>query len=149
MKKLIISISCIFWLGFIFLNSSQTGNISHERSMKFVNNILKRIFQNSNFNTSQLDMIARKCAHGFEFMILAVILVILFTLIKVSRVNAVIYSLFIVILIATFDETLQLFIEDRTSRVTDILIDFSGGIIGAILTEIFYSLLKCIKKRKD
>lgn len=146
MKKLIISISCILWVGFIFLNSSQNGKISHERSTQFANDIFKKLFSSLNLNSSQLDMLTRKFAHGFEFMILAVILIIFLNALKVSKVNGVIYSLFIVLLMATFDETLQLFVEDRTSKVTDIWIDFSGGIVGSILIGIFYGIIMCIKR---
>lgn len=146
MKKLIMIMVCTFWLVFIFFNSSQTGSISHTRSIRFVRSFFGNLF--GNFNTSQLDMIIRKCAHGFEFMILAVLLFFLFSSIKVNRINVIIYSLFIVILIAVFDETLQLFIKDRTSKVTDVLIDFLGGIIGIIFAEIIYSMFRFIKNKK-
>ena len=61
---------------------------------------------------------------------------------KIKDMNIVIYSLFIILLIATIDEFFQLFIQDRTSSVKDVLIDFTGGIIGNILFMIFSSHLK-------
>ena len=150
MKKLIISISCILWVGFIFLNSSQDGEISHERSTKFVSEysskIATKLLKYTNLDASQMDIITRKCAHGFEFMILVVILIICFNVLRVNKINTIIYSLFIVLLIATFDETIQLFIPDRTSKVTDILIDFSGGIAGCIIASIFYGVVRITKK---
>ena len=51
----------------------------------------------------------------------------------------VVYSLFGVLLCATLDEYFQSFVG-RTSSVSDILIDFCGGIIGIII--IHYLLKK-------
>ena len=42
-----------------------------------------------------------------------------------------------ILFIAVVDEFFQLFIQDRTSSVKDVLIDFTGGIIANILFFIF------------
>lgn len=73
--------------------------------------------------------IIRKSAHFFEYGLLAALLAIDFYLFKQSRLNLVMYSLFITLLCAVGDEFYQSFIG-RGSDVRDIVIDFSGSLFG-------------------
>lgn len=80
---------------------------------------------------SQQDIsyIIRKSAHFFEYGLLAALLVIDFYLFKQSKLNIVIYSLFITLMCAVGDEFYQSFIG-RGSSVRDVVIDFSGALFG-------------------
>ena len=71
----------------------------------------------------------RKSAHFFEYGLLAALLAIDFYLFKQSKINIVIYSLFITLMCAVADEFYQSFIG-RGSSVGDVMIDFSGAIFG-------------------
>lgn len=51
---------------------------------------------------------------------------------RVTFWNQVIYSLFMILSVAVMDEYLQSFVA-RTSSVSDILIDFSGGMTGILI----------------
>lgn len=73
--------------------------------------------------------IIRKSAHFFEYGLLAALLAITFYLLKQSKLNLVIYSLFITLMCAVGDEFYQSFIG-RGSNVRDIVIDFSGALFG-------------------
>lgn len=57
--------------------------------------------------------------------------------------DVIIYTLFVVLLYAVGDEFHQLYVEGRTGRVEDIIIDFIGGSIGVSL---YYSIYYFIKK---
>lgn len=89
--------------------------------------------------------IIRKSAHFFEYGLLAALLAIDFYLFKQSRLNLVIYSLFITLLCAVGDEFYQSFIG-RGSNVRDIIIDFSGALFGITCVGV---MLWIVRKSKS
>lgn len=89
-------------------------------------------WRNSTRN-AKIYYIFRKCAHGFEFFILAFIISLMFVKTNVTRRETIIYTLFIVLLCAVFDEYFQMYIQGRSSSVGDVLIDFTGGTISVII----------------
>lgn len=93
-----------------------------------------------------INIILRKGAHLFEFLILAILVAWVMVSYEITGRRAVVYVLFIVLLYAVSDEFHQLFVPGRTARVEDILIDFIGGIIG---TVIFYTLKSKFKLNKN
>lgn len=96
---------------------------------------------------SQLDHIIRKNAHGFLYMTLAIFVSgILFIYNKKGK-GAVIYILFICLLYAVTDEFHQSFIPGRTAMVSDVLVDFSGSIIGLAVFYFIYYKIYTSKKR--
>lgn len=90
--------------------------------------------------------VIRKSAHFFEYGLLATLLAIDFYLIKQSRSNVVIYSLFITLLCAVGDEFYQSFIG-RGSNVRDIVIDFSGALFGIACVGVVLGLIKSLKSK--
>lgn len=143
MKKSIFFIFlCFLSLGFIFFNSSQTGEKSNSRSGVWADKLVNMIVEihpnipglsDKKINKKELNTFVRKCAHGFEFAILAIVLSFSFGMLNINKKDLIIYTLFIVLLAAVFDEFFQLYIPDRTSSVIDVLIDFVGGILGTII----------------
>jgi len=162
MKKIIIFM-CLFWMGFIFYMSSNNGEISHKKSTAMVNlieNVQKDLETKSenkitdkkpeeNKSTSKvqqikenkLDYIVRKNAHGFMYMILAVLVsVLLFSFNKRGK-YAINHILFICLFYAVTDEFHQSFVPGRTSLVSDVLVDFAGAIAGLMIFYLFYYLV--------
>ncbi|OOM80338.1 VanZ family protein [Clostridium sp. BL-8] len=86
----------------------------------------------------ELDHIVRKNAHGFLYMTLAVFVSsAIFSFNKKGK-GAVIYILFTCLFYAVTDEFHQSFVPGRTSMVSDILVDFSGAIIGLLIFYFVY-----------
>ncbi len=85
-------------------------------------------------------------AHFFEYGLLAALLAITFYLLKQSKLNLVIYSLFITLLCAVGDEFYQSFIG-RSSNVRDIIIDFSGALVGITCVGVVLGLIKSLKSK--
>lgn len=110
----------------------ESGNISYD---DYYNTYLQNI-----------NIILRKGAHLFEFLILAILVAWVMGSYEIKGRKASVYVLFIVLLYAVSDEFHQLFVPGRTARVQDILIDFIGGIIG---TVIFYTLKSKFKLSKN
>lgn len=83
------------------------------------------------------DFIVRKLAHFTEFAILGMLLSgIVLVRFEKPDLYHLSYALLIVLAAAVIDESIQLFTPGRSSQVTDVLIDTSGGLAGIILLQI-------------
>ena len=154
MKK-IATILLLVWMSFIFYNSSVPGTISNSRSNEIVNIIIngKDIIKGKNIQKSNMvslnhklevfNFFLRKNAHAFEYLVLAVILAVLLNSFGLKGNNFIVYILFVCLLYAVLDEFHQAFVPGRTSLVSDVLIDFSGSILGIIL---YFALVSVTKK---
>jgi len=143
-KKIIWLILLILWIGFIFFNSLQPANKSSEASGIFVT-IAFKIFSmvNFNINISLLATLIRKGAHFFEYFLLFIfsynflkyfnIFENTKKLYKNVSIYTYLFSLLLCLLVACFDETIQLFIEGRHGSIFDVLLDFSGSLSSLIL----------------
>lgn len=107
----------------------------------------------SSTRSAKIYYFFRKCAHGFEFFVLAFIVSLIFVKVHVTRREAIIYTLFVVLLCAVFDEYFQMYIQGRSSSVGDVLIDFTGGIISVtvfnFIRNFVESLSLSIRKNKS
>jgi len=157
LKKIIAICICSIWMIVIFCNSSDNGEISQQKSYYLLNLIkvnYKSIVKSSSIcneinsivlkicKTNKIDeksdKIIRKTAHVFEyFMLAAVISAVLFSF-NFTGENAVIYIMFLCLFCSVTDEFHQSFVPGRTSKVSDILIDFCGSIIGMFIFYLFY-----------
>lgn len=142
-KSVIFLILGILSTVFIFSNSCTTAEISSEQSGRIVN-LLSRIMD---CDTDILTVIVRKLAHMFEFFLQS-LAVCLFIGSLGKFPKYVIYTLFTGLLTACTDEFLQLFFDGRGSMVSDVFIDFSGTIIGAIIYFIIYTIIKKTHTKK-
>ena len=57
--------------------------------------------------------------------------------------------LFVGLFTAVIDEFIQLFFEGRSAEITDVLIDFSGVVTGALFMLLFYFIYIKIRYKKD
>lgn len=111
-------------IGFIFWNSSQTGNLSQARStgiLTFLQGILKLPVS---------EFFVRKSAHFLEFCVLGLLVggtVRAYTRAWMARVMI---PLFLGLLVPICDEFFQTFIDGRSGEVRDVLIDFAGAVTG-------------------
>lgn len=164
MKKLRVVLT-VLWMGFIFYQGTQTGEVSIETSDKIVNPLVdiiehvkpveeekESVKEQENQNETEHEQTAtkeepskshetlykmvhylvRKSAHFLEYGILAALTYWTFKGFNVNKLDQVVYSLFMVLSVAVMDEYLQSFVE-RTSSVSDVLIDFLGGITGILI----------------
>ncbi len=162
MKKLSIFL-VILCMGFIFYNSSNTGLESNVKSYEILNKLKseKHVIENrtavnpvkgtenekipSSKRDQKINLIIRKNAHAFEFMILAILVAAVLSSFNLTGKNALVYIMFICLFSAVMDEFHQIFVPGRTSSVIDVLIDFVGSLIGI---AIFTCIDKLLKSRK-
>ena len=118
---------------------TEDGNKATTEKIKSDKNITN--MQNEKING--LDYIVRKNAHGFLYMVLAILVSnALFYYNKKGR-DAIIYIAFISLFYAVTDEFHQSFVPGRTSLVSDVLVDFAGALIGLVIFYfVYYKIIR-------
>ena len=127
---------------FIFVNSLQNGEESAKQSDFFVNIINPILnFFGIHADIHTVGVIVRKAAHFTEYFVLCACATVGINAFnnKKLRFVAPIYSL----AVAFTDEfVMQMLTDGRAPQFTDVLIDFSGALIG------FFAVLLILKRRK-
>lgn len=111
------------------------SNDAHKANQTFFYGNGKTSFSN---NDNRVNLIIRKNAHAFEYFILSMLVSFLLFSFNMKGKPALIYIMFICLFYAVTDEFHQAFVPGRTSMVSDVLIDFSGSLIGILVFYGFY-----------
>ena len=129
----------------IFIFSSEKA-IESEQKSRFVIYFLNILGINIESAFGNLaDFIVRKAAHITEYFILYLLIFnALYN--DFSKKTALLFSLLFVFLYASTDEYHQLFVQGRSGKFRDVLIDTSGGTLGLILMKISCPYKKVLKK---
>lgn len=143
----VFTILSLLITSYIFYNSCQKADDSHERSDKIVEKIQPIIDPQGKVDKKDFSEYTRKAAHVIEFAALGISIGIVFLCIfgKTRRVF-VSLPLFIVMSVAVTDEFIQSF-SDRTSCLKDVLIDFSGACGGLLLVVMGVFVYNLTKKK--
>lgn len=150
-KKIIFAIMTLLWVAVIFSFSLQPGEVSGDISGSFLQKVLEwfapGVFEKlETMPQEQLDiwhMILRKCAHFTEFAVLGVLSSLTLLQTKVSR--RVLMATVFCLVVASVDETLQLFVDGRAGRVVDVMIDEAGALSGIGVISVLRSVYKLLK----
>ena len=133
--KWVLTALCAFWCLVIFSFSLSPAEASAETSgevLGFYHNFQKSF----PFLPTLTGRTVRKMAHFMEFLVLGVLASATF------RVHGFSHGWLMapasVLLVATADEIIQIFVPGRGPHVRDVLLDFAGGVCGILL---FYGLL--------
>ena len=147
-KRFIFITITLIWTAVIFSFSLQSGEVSGDLSGSVLEAILGFFMPGVLESPEKLELfhlILRKCAHFTEFMILGVLSSIALKYMKVGYKNII--GLGYCVLVASLDETLQLFISGRAGRVQDVLIDSAGALVGVVVVLIYFKVTKCDLKK--
>lgn len=136
-------------LGFVLLNSLENSNVSGTKSREVllvVNHILE-IFEKE----PMPYMVLRKMAHFGEFALVGFWISICMRVFTARILLHISFPLFWGLLVAVCDEAVQLYVPGRCSSVIDVMIDFSGILMGTAIAFSICLLLELIffiSKRK-
>ncbi len=136
LKKFINIGLLILWMIIIFVLSNDTGTASSNKSdgiASFISDIISFI------DTDTLIFIIRKLAHFTEYLILGILFLNVLKDYNNIDIKLVIITILFCFSYAISDEVHQLFIQSRSGKFTDVLIDTLGSSIGVI---IYYLILK-------
>ena len=144
-------------MALIFLLSSQNAEVSSGISGNVIR-LIVGIFYPGFDNlpaaeqteiVASLQFLARKSAHFSIYMILGVLSFLTFiSYEKLLFALRLTLSGGICLLYAASDEIHQLFIPGRSGEVRDVMIDFSGAVLGIALSTLVFLLICRIKKKR-
>ena len=144
----LIALTVIF-VTVIFYFSSKTGTASNAESGRIVKLIRPIIDPEGKMTDEEIQYIVRKTAHFTEYFILGALLSAIALIIPLKFPTPWIFmSLFATLFTAVTDEYIQSLVE-RTSLVSDVILDFSGGISANILAVAVFAVICAVKKRKN
>lgn len=146
-KKWIFIAITFIWVGVIYSFSLQPGDISGDMSGSLVRRILALFMPGVLDNPEQLEMwhfIFRKCGHFAEYLVLGVLSTM--TVLQMELRNRNVFGIGFCVLVASVDETIQLFVSGRAGRMQDVMIDTSGAIVGTFIMLICINTI--LKKKK-
>lgn len=138
-KTIIIGLLCIAWLTVIFYNGTRQGEISQRSSNEIVKVISKFIdltpstIERTSIKLSNINYYVRRNAHFFQYLILSILICYVAKQLKLCKSTEIFLVLFLLLLFPVADEFIQGFIHGRTSNIFDIIIDFSGGVLGLLV----------------
>lgn len=142
MTSNIAGILALVWMIVIFAFSAQTSEessvVSEGLSYRMVSTtgrLLKLNIDEEKIHeiADAIEHVVRKAAHMTEYAILAILLYVWINRWLISRVRRVCLAAVLAILYACSDEIHQLFVAGRSGRVSDVLIDSAGAVLGLAL----------------
>lgn len=146
MKKIILWILVILWMGIIFYFSSFSGDDSGNQSRGLISTTIGKIVLVFDKDISEedltkivdkLDHPIRKCAHMSEYLILCILLCLLVSCYNFEYKRILLLAFITCVLYSISDEVHQLFVFERSGQVTDVLIDSIGSGIGLFIYNLF------------
>ena len=151
-------ILALVWMCVIFAFSAQTKEessaVSESLSYRMVTSTGH--FFHWNLDEEQMREIAnaiehfvRKAAHMTEFAILAILVFIWLGLWEIALLRKSVAAFLVAAVYAASDEFHQLFVPGRSGRISDVLIDSSGALLGVIIFVVLGKLAQMLKRRKD
>lgn len=142
-RKIIALVLMLLWMAIIFSFSAQEATESSQQSMgivKIIKAVAEKVTQSAkNLDFSFWDNVERslrKLAHGFIYFVLGIL--VYNYLINCEAKKKRLISLAICLLYAISDEVHQLFVPGRSGQVSDVMVDFTGSVLGVILFSVLY-----------
>ncbi len=133
---------------FIFYNSLLSGTVSNQKSGVIVELIRPIIDPDGRMATYEIQYIVRKTAHFSEFLLLGASLTAVALILSKKIFSPWLFMpMFFTLATAVADEYVQSF-TGRSSLVSDIVIDFSGGFCGIVLTVAVFAVIRLIKRKR-
>lgn len=138
-KTIIIGLLCVAWLAVIFYNGTRQGEVSQKSSKEIVKvisrfiNISPATMERASIKFSTVNFYVRKNAHFFQYLILSILICSVARQLKLCKSSEIFLVLFLLLLFPVADEFIQKYIPGRSSSILDIIIDFSGGILGMLV----------------
>lgn len=142
----------------IFLFSAKPAVNSNESSLSIASRILTTyedvtdIHFNEKERTSKLNEInhvIRKGAHFSEYALLANTIALHLFVLGFSKRKLYLYSVVLASFYAATDELHQKFVEGRSGQLSDVFIDTSGAVVGALIFLLLISWIGLFRKKRQ
>lgn len=135
MSRRFFAAAAVLWICFIFSNSLQPAAASAQASGRILE-LLSTLA--AGFPLTLTDHIVRKCAHFFEFSVLGFLLR--------GGIGRRMSLPVLGALVPCIDEGLQLLSDGRSAQLSDVLLDCSGVLFGALCFALLRALILRFQK---
>lgn len=149
----ILIIVVLILFGIIFMFSGQDSKTSSSLSKNTMMDIVHKIKEwpffrdiKKNVTVEEVHHFVRKFAHFSLYMIAGMLLMCIMYVFKMKERYGMILALTIGILYASLDEFHQWFVPGRDAKVTDVMIDTCGVLIGIAVIFILKKIIHVIGK---
>ena len=133
-KRIVKLVILILWIAVIWGHSMKDAVASTNESNFFIEML-------ASMGIYVTEFFIRKMAHLTEYAIVGILLSINIKEYK-AKLDYVIYTMFSGLIIATMDETIQMFSIGRSCEVKDVWIDFAGVVLGTVIIQLFQNVIK-------
>lgn len=147
--RVIMFILTAFMISFAFVHSAMPSEVSSNESAGVLG-VFQSFLNSLGFDIKLSHHFIRKLAHFTEYTAIGMLLLSCaysFNRIKPYKYYAQV--LFFGLFTAVCDEAIQLNVEGRAGMITDVLLDFSGVITGAVIMLVTYIIYIRAKKIGD
>lgn len=135
-------------IAFAFIHSSMPSDVSGAES-KATMGLFQNILNCLGINIELTDHIVRKLAHFTEYSAIGIMLMnTAYSFDKAKPYKFFPHILFAGLFTSVIDETIQLNVPGRAGMITNVLLDFSGVIIGIIMMFAILTIYKAIHKKR-
>lgn len=157
-KKLsiLLWILVVFWMGFIFYQSSKSANISLNKSGQIIGWITETIYQPYNqmdepekqefIESWQIPI--RKLAHFIEYMIFGILVSLAVGLLPGKPKVMFVFVFIFWVLYAATDEVHQAYVPGRKPSIVDVFIDSAGALAGILAANQIFLPIKNRRARQ-
>ena len=142
---------------FIFMMSQQNADVSTETSLRAGTLVAELVVPGyrdwpageQRALAMRIDYPVRKLAHASEYTVLGILysLSVLSVTVVPKRRRLLCTALPLGVLYAASDEFHQLFVPGRAGRVSDVLIDSSGVLLGIAIVSLFMHIKQVLKTK--
>lgn len=141
--KNILTIITIIWVGLVLVFAMQSVEVSNSIS-RLITQKIYNLFSLAGIEKQGLtpqeqieyhNVILRKCAHLLMFIVLGILSAQ--SVLKTKKSQKSIKAIVFCVLIAIIGELVQLFVDGRTARIKDVLLDSIGSTIGVLLMFLY------------
>lgn len=135
-----------FYIGFIFYNSMTPAVESSAQSGFVLEQVLRLLDAVGLEQVQMTEYIIRKTAHVLEYALMGMLLYQCLSQYTLSVRERLGGQILVSVLIPLVDETIQLFTTGRSGQISDVWLDFTGAIGGAVL---LYLLMRSWARKEE
>ena len=155
-KRIAAFAALILWLSVIFSFSGESAEVSSGTSASVIDKVATvTVEEYKNYTPPQKiefieswQHVIRKSAHFTEFFILGALSFTALLTLPLTRKSRFVIAPVFCLLCAFFDELSQTFSEGRSMQITDMLIDFSGAVLGIIMIWLLTLLVQNVRNKR-
>lgn len=154
-KKIISVILLILWIYMVFNFSNQKGSGSSNLSKKVSGTIIDILDINNKISQEEkeekiktIEPVIRKLAHYAIYILGGILIINCMHVYEIYNKKEIIYSAIIGIVYAISDEIHQLFINGRSGKIEDVIIDTIGILTGITIYLLIRQLINWAKTLK-